>query len=148
MRDVDPALFPNVVTALRRAGIDPEHELVPVAPAAHYMMGGIATDLDARATRAGALRGRRVLLHGPARRQPAGLELAHRVLRVRRRAAARPQSRSRAPAAAAGRTSRPETGDERRPVLSPASREALWRNAGLERDAAGLSELVSTTRTR
>ena len=50
MRDVDPALFPNVVSALRRAGIDPERELVPVAPAAHYMMGGIATDLDGRAT--------------------------------------------------------------------------------------------------
>ena len=50
MRDVDPALFPNVVSALRQAGIDPEHELVPVAPAAHYMMGGIATDTDARAT--------------------------------------------------------------------------------------------------
>ena len=48
MRDVDPALFPNVVGALRRAGIDPERELVPVAPAAHYMMGGIATDLDGR----------------------------------------------------------------------------------------------------
>ena len=53
MRDVDPALFPNVVSALRQAGIDPEHELVPVAPAAHYMMGGIATDLDGRATLAG-----------------------------------------------------------------------------------------------
>ena len=50
MREVDPALFPNVVTALRRAGIDPEHELVPVAPAAHYMMGGIATDVHGRAT--------------------------------------------------------------------------------------------------
>ena len=36
--------------ALRRAGIDPERELIPVAPAAHYMMGGIATDLDGRAT--------------------------------------------------------------------------------------------------
>ena len=50
MRAVDPALFPNVVTALRQAGIDPERELVPVAPAAHYMMGGIATDVDGRAT--------------------------------------------------------------------------------------------------
>ncbi len=50
MREVDPALFPNVVSALRRAGIDPERQLVPVAPAAHYVMGGIATDLDARAT--------------------------------------------------------------------------------------------------
>src|SRR5262249_59519011 len=53
MREIDPALFPNVVSALRSAGIDPEHELVPVAPAAHYMMGGIATDLNARATIAG-----------------------------------------------------------------------------------------------
>ena len=50
MRGVDPALFPNVVSALRQAGIDPERELVPVAPAAHYMMGGIATDIDGRAT--------------------------------------------------------------------------------------------------
>ena len=38
---------------LRKAGIDPERELVPVAPAAHYMMGGIATDLEGRATLAG-----------------------------------------------------------------------------------------------
>src|SRR6185312_3860737 len=40
-------------SALRRAGIDPERELVPVAPAAHYMMGGIATDVHGRATLGG-----------------------------------------------------------------------------------------------
>ena len=39
-------LFPNVVGALREAGLDPTRELVPVAPAAHYVMGGIVTDLD------------------------------------------------------------------------------------------------------
>ena len=50
MRAVDPALFPNVVSVLRRSGIDPTRELVPVAPAAHYTMGGIATDLEGRAT--------------------------------------------------------------------------------------------------
>ncbi len=76
MRDVDPALFPNVVTALREAGIDPERELIPVAPAAHYMMGGIATDIDGSRHARGTARGRRVLVHRPARRQPAGLELA------------------------------------------------------------------------
>src|SRR5581483_8084364 len=53
MREVDPALFPNVVSALRQAGIDPERELVPVAPAAHYVMGGIATDVYGRASLAG-----------------------------------------------------------------------------------------------
>ena len=46
MRDVDPGRFPNVVGALREAGLDPARELVPVAPAAHYMMGGVVTDLD------------------------------------------------------------------------------------------------------
>ncbi|HVE68761.1 MAG TPA: FAD-dependent oxidoreductase, partial [Solirubrobacteraceae bacterium] len=50
MREVDPARFPNVVNTLRRAGFDPRRDLIPVAPAAHYLMGGIATDLHARST--------------------------------------------------------------------------------------------------
>jgi L-aspartate oxidase len=50
MRGIDPAHFPNVFSALREAGVDPGSELVPVAPAAHYMMGGIVTDLDAHST--------------------------------------------------------------------------------------------------
>ena len=48
MRHVDPGRFPNVVGALREAGLDPTSEPVPVAPASHYMMGGIVTDLDGR----------------------------------------------------------------------------------------------------
>jgi L-aspartate oxidase len=50
MRAIDPTHFPNVVSALREAGLDPTRELIPVAPAAHYMMGGIVTDLSARST--------------------------------------------------------------------------------------------------
>ena len=50
MRAIDPAHFPNVVASLREAGLDPARELIPVAPAAHYMMGGIVTDLQARST--------------------------------------------------------------------------------------------------
>ncbi len=53
MRAIDPALFPNVVGALREAGLDPMRELVPVAPAAHYTIGGIVTDLHARSAVAG-----------------------------------------------------------------------------------------------
>ena len=48
MRDVDPGRFPNVVKALRDAGLDPMTELVPVSPAAHYVMGGVVTDLHGR----------------------------------------------------------------------------------------------------
>ena len=35
---------------LAEAGIDVTRELIPVAPAAHFMMGGITTDLQARST--------------------------------------------------------------------------------------------------
>ena len=55
MRHIDPALFPNVVQALRDSGLDPATQLIPVAPAAHYMMGGIVTDLHGRSTLNGLL---------------------------------------------------------------------------------------------
>jgi L-aspartate oxidase len=50
MRGIDPGRFPNVAAMLRRAGIDPTRERVPVAPAAHYLMGGVVTDLDGRSS--------------------------------------------------------------------------------------------------
>ena len=42
--------FPTVYAACREAGIDPATQPIPVAPAAHYHMGGIATDERARST--------------------------------------------------------------------------------------------------
>ena len=50
LREIDPARFPNVFASLAEAGLDPRAEPVPVAPAAHYMMGGIAVDLDGRSS--------------------------------------------------------------------------------------------------
>ncbi|KAA5801726.1 L-aspartate oxidase [Alkalicaulis satelles] len=41
-----PERFPAVFAACMSAGIDPRAAPIPVAPAAHYHMGGIATDLD------------------------------------------------------------------------------------------------------
>ena len=40
--------FPGITAMFASQGIDWRHELVPVAPAAHYCMGGIATDLHGR----------------------------------------------------------------------------------------------------
>lgn len=42
--------FPTVYAACCSAGIDPAREPIPVAPAAHYHMGGIATDARARSS--------------------------------------------------------------------------------------------------
>jgi L-aspartate oxidase len=50
MRNVDPQRFPSVFATLEQAGLDPAAGPVPVAPAAHYMMGGIATDLDGQSS--------------------------------------------------------------------------------------------------
>ncbi len=45
-----PARFPTVFAACRAAGLDPSHDWLPVAPAAHYLSGGICTDLDGATT--------------------------------------------------------------------------------------------------
>ena len=42
--------FPTLTQRTLDAGIDWTRELVPVAPAAHYWMGGVATDLHGRTT--------------------------------------------------------------------------------------------------
>jgi L-aspartate oxidase len=45
--------FPTVYEACMVAGIDPARQPIPVAPAAHYHMGGVVTDLNARTTLSG-----------------------------------------------------------------------------------------------
>jgi L-aspartate oxidase len=42
--------FPTILASCRSYGIDPVRELIPVAPACHYVSGGVATDLQGRTT--------------------------------------------------------------------------------------------------
>jgi L-aspartate oxidase len=48
-----PTRFPGITAMLRQQGLDPARDLLPVAPALHYAMGGIQTDLEGRTTRPG-----------------------------------------------------------------------------------------------
>lgn len=43
-----PERFPTVYAKCREADIDPVREAIPIAPAAHYHMGGVWTDADGR----------------------------------------------------------------------------------------------------
>jgi L-aspartate oxidase len=135
MRHVDPELFPNVVAALRQSGLDPATELIPVAPAAHYMMGGIVTDLHGRSTVPGLLAvGESACtgLHGANRLASNSLsECFVFGARAARAALDEPPAPATAPPEA-----RPA------PAPSAATREAMWRLAGLERTPDGLAELA------
>jgi L-aspartate oxidase len=42
--------FPTIAASCREHGIDPVTELIPVVPAAHYVSGGVRTDLHGRTT--------------------------------------------------------------------------------------------------
>jgi len=46
--DAFPEHFPAVFAACRAAGLDPRVDPVPISPAAHYHMGGVATDANGR----------------------------------------------------------------------------------------------------
>lgn len=141
MRGLDPALFPNVVGALREAGVDPTRELIPVAPAAHYMIGGVVTDLDARSSVGG--------LYAVGESSCTGLHGANRlasnslsecfVFARRGAAAALAEPVPQSPSASeleqvAGLEGPTEAGAQ--------TRAALWREAGVKRSTDGLERLA------
>jgi L-aspartate oxidase len=57
LRGLDPAFvrerFPNIAAHLRAWGLDLARDLLPIAPAAHYCMGGVRTDSAGRTDVAG-----------------------------------------------------------------------------------------------
>ncbi len=48
--DLAERRFPTILQRIRDLGLDPINQLIPIAPAAHYWMGGVATDLKASTT--------------------------------------------------------------------------------------------------
>jgi L-aspartate oxidase len=140
MRAIDPALFPNVVAVLREAGVDPARELIPVAPAAHYMMGGVVTDLRGASTVQGlyavgetACTG----LHGANRL--ASNSLSECFVWGRRAAAAALEGPP--PARPSAQQTKALRGLPPPAAATMQIRSELWLHAGIERGAEGLERL-------
>ncbi len=49
-REIIERRFPTILENCLRFGVDIRTDYIPVAPAAHYVMGGVAADLDGRST--------------------------------------------------------------------------------------------------
>jgi L-aspartate oxidase len=139
LRRIDRGRFPALMDALEREGFDPALEPIPVSPAAHYTMGGIVTDLNGRTDVAGLYAAGECActgVHGANRL--ASNSLLECLVFGRR-------------AALAALSDPVERGHVRGtdpvstlPQATPALRAAMWEDAGLVRDAAGLRRLTES----
>jgi L-aspartate oxidase len=136
LRGLDQQRFPNVFATCREAGLAPEREPVPVAPAAHYLIGGVRCDLDGRTSLAGLFAVGECSctgLHGANRLASNSLSECFVFGSRAARAAVGEQAAGELPPAPVTRFEPPTI----------ASREAVWANAGPRRDAARLARLLA-----
>lgn len=134
--------FPAVAAACARAGIDPARQPIPVAAAAHYHMGGIATDREGRASLPGLWacgEAASTGLHGANRLASNGLLEA---LVFARRAALSIAAETAAGDAAPVNLPRPTAVPLPDPALIVRLRRAMTEGAGVLRDASGLSSAL------
>jgi len=134
------ARFPGIFAICMARGIDPRTERIPVTPAAHYMMGGVVTDLAGRSSAPRLYACGEVAntgVHGANRLASnsllEGLVFAERVARDM--------------AGVTPLTSEPPAGNWRVPLLrdrgaaqvaATAVRDTMWEHAGIARAEAGL----------
>lgn len=138
LRPVDRRRYPSLVAALHEAGYDPASQPVPVSPAAHYTIGGIATDLDGRSTLPGLYAAGECActgVHGANRL--ASNSLLECVVFGRRAAHASLDE----PDVEAPSPPLPTSGYG---TVTAQTRRDLWMNAGLTRNAVDLATLASS----
>jgi L-aspartate oxidase len=136
--------FPTIARACAQVGLDLATDRIPVSPAAHYVMGGVETDLDGRTSLPGLLAAGEVActgVHG-ANRLASNSLLEGLVFGAR--AAAAMQG---APRAGSLRQTNlvawtaPSGNGEAFPSAHDV-RDLMWRYAGLLRDRASLQDAV------
>jgi L-aspartate oxidase len=157
-----PVRFPTIWAACRDAGLDPTREWLPVAPAAHYLCGGVVTDVDGAASLPGLWACGEVAdtgIHGANRLASnsllEGLVFGHRVAIAIAAGAdgASPTGVMRliplddTPLPANRRSSVPAPGTHERQLTVAELRDRLQRAmttyAGVLRDGAGLTEAAT-----
>ena len=151
MRHLDPeyvhSRFPLLSDACRRAGLDLALDPVPVGPAAHYVMGGVETDLDARTSLPGLYAAGEVActgVHGANRLASnsllEGLVFGARAGKAMRKREARGFSSE--PGFTHDSAASRESASGPR-VTSNDVQALMWKHVGLFRDRAGLQQALT-----
>ena len=137
--------FPTIHRTLREYGLELGRDRIPVAPAAHYSIGGVRTDLDGATSVSGLFACGEVAstgVHGANRL--ASNSLLEGVVFGRRAGRAARALAAEAPAPAPASTSlavRDSRGRDQPAAVFAGLQDAMWLHAGLIRDEPGLRRL-------
>jgi len=164
LEDLDPDFvherFPLISDACRRAGLDLARDRIPVGPAAHYVMGGVHSDIDGRTTLPGLFAAGEVActgVHG-ANRLASNSLLEGLVFGARAGQAMRTQGAKGASSTTGAKGARGTHGETSATrargaadavgvssALTAADVQAvMWRDVGLFRERAGLERALQT----
>ncbi|GGA78487.1 L-aspartate oxidase [Edaphobacter acidisoli] len=138
------ARFPGISAFLAKRQLELERDLIPVRPAAHYLMGGVKADVQGHTSLPGLYAAGEVActgVHGANRLASNSLleglvfgALAAEAMIEEQGIATKEEGREEVAAAPSG----PVTGDAQTEKWIKELRELMWKDAGLLRDAAGL----------
>ena len=138
--------FPLISDGCRRAGLDLARDRIPVGPAAHYVMGGVQTDLNGRTSIPGLFAAGEVActgVHG-ANRLASNSLLEGLVFGARAGCAMRADVAKTPDARSARARSPDERGaSERLTVSSVELSQLMWQGVGLFRDREGLARTLA-----
>ena len=147
-----PARFPQIYQFCREHGLDIAKQLIPVAPAAHYMMGGVKVNswgetnvqgllASGETSCTGAHGANRLASNSLLETLVFGKRLVDRTMVPLSDRESEPPERieevRRLPAREVDPRARPK------PTLA-ALQQVMWENVGIERDGAGLEEAANT----
>ncbi|MBV9148704.1 MAG: L-aspartate oxidase [Candidatus Eremiobacteraeota bacterium] len=144
LADVFPQRFPTVFAACIGAGIDPRVQLIPVAPAAHYHMGGIAVDRWGRTSLPG--------LWACGETSATGIHGANRLASnslleavvYGSRVAVDIKSRDRVQPRVVRRGASPAFATAHESEIVPSLRKLMYENVGVIRNVAGLQSALDS----
>jgi L-aspartate oxidase len=138
--------FPGLARMLAGFDIDPSRDRIPVTPAAHYMIGGVRTDLDGRTSVPGLWACGEVAANGVhGANRLASNSLLDGLVFGRRVAAsiAHDAPPEVLPRAIVSEVSTAAHGELDLADIRSSLRSAMWRNVGIERSGAHLTDVLS-----